>query len=813
MQGVKFALSSGALLALLLALNLKIESIPPLGKLLNPFTGVWQNAEIRAMERAASLRLEALRGPVDVAFDRRGVPHIFADDDHDLYFTQGYLTARDRLWQMEFQTRGAAGRLAEVLGRKALDFDRFQRRIGMVYGARNTLEEMRRSPRTWAAVLAYSAGVNAYIKTLGPADYPLEYKLLDYAPEAWTPLKCVLLIKYMAWNLSGYSSDLALSKIVADYGQPTLDVLFPALPQGAAPVIPADTQWDFTPVERVAPLKPYTPRLNLQGGLAPTHGGEIGSNNWAVAAHKTAAGFPLLANDPHLRLSLPSTWYEIQLHAPGINTYGVSLPGAPGVVIGFNEEIAWGLTNGGTDVLDWYEIHFKDEALAQYRYDGQWQSVRREIEQIRVRGEPAFMDTVLYTHHGPVVWHDSRSSLKAKAPLHGTVPPRLAMRWAGHEPSDEIGSLYLLNRARDYEEFTAAIARFICPAQNFVFADRKGDIALWHQGRFPAKWSGQGLVVGDGADPLYEWQGWIPPQQNPHSKNPSRGFVASANQHPTALSYPYPWSWRYAYYRGKRINQRLNAMEEITLADFIALQLDNKYLLAQEVLPVLLEHLVGEVLDVEQRQAVAALASWDCMYNADMLEPTLFDAWWRAIYGGVWQDEFGAAGEYPTSPRTVQLIKEEPASVWFDDQRTEEIEDSARLIRRAFTAAWDILRMERGPWGSAWQWGQVKGTKLRHLLGLPGLDSETLFVGGGPRIVNATGRYGGPSWRMVVELGPQVRAWGIYPGGQSGNPGSRRYDDFIDTWVRGELDELVFLRRLDEVDGRIEARWVLEGEQ
>lgn len=406
MQKIKFAFSTILLMSLVIVLSTKIGSFPPLGKVLHPFIGVWQNVETDKMDTKTSVFIKTLHGQVDVVFDTRGVPHLFAADDDDLYFAQGYVTARDRLWQMDFQSRLVSGRLAEIFGSKVLDFDRFQRRMGLVYGAKKAVEKMRRSPKTWSVIQAYSAGINAYIESLDPAAYPLEYKLLDYAPESWTPLHCALLVKYMAWNLTGYSSDLALSQIAAVYGQQTIDELFPAFIQGAVPVIPADTQWDFEPLNCIVPAIPYVPYLESQQSLMPMHGGEVGSNNWAVAARKTAAGYPLLANDPHLQLLLPSFWYEIQLQASGVNTYGVSIPGIPGVVIGFNEEIAWGVTNGGDDVLDWYKTDFEDENLRRYRYDDAWRPVRRVVEKIQVRGAASVADTVLYTHHGPVVWHD-----------------------------------------------------------------------------------------------------------------------------------------------------------------------------------------------------------------------------------------------------------------------------------------------------------------------------------------------------------------------------------------------------------------------
>ena len=273
-------------------------------------------------------------------------PTSFAANDHDLYYAQGYLTARDRLWQMEFMTRVAAGRISEVVGPKALEYDRFQRRMGLGFGAENSLREMMQNDTTRLVLESYSAGVNAYISQLRPADYPFEYKLLDYAPEPWQPLKCALLLKLMAWDLSGRSDDLRLSNILSKYGPEVTRDLFPDYPFRADPVVPEGTPLDFTPL----PVPVAPPLFGAAvSGLVPSRepDAELGSNNFAVAGSRSASGLPLLANDPHLQLNLPSIWYQIQLSAPGQNVYGVTIPGAPAVIIGFNENVAWGVTNVG----------------------------------------------------------------------------------------------------------------------------------------------------------------------------------------------------------------------------------------------------------------------------------------------------------------------------------------------------------------------------------------------------------------------------------------------------------------------------------
>ncbi|MFQ5706629.1 MAG: penicillin acylase family protein [bacterium] len=807
MRWLKLILTGGFTVALVVVLNSKIGLLPPLGKFLDPFHGFWQNADPGKAQTEQKLRVEGLHSPVTILYDDRMVPHIFAADDYDLYFAQGYVTARDRLWQMEFQTRAAAGRLSEVLGKRTLEYDRYQRRTGMRLAAQKAVQSMQASPQVRETIQAYTAGVNAYILGLREEAYPLEYKLLDYVPEPWTPLKCALLLKHMAWMLTGYSTDLQMSNTLAKFGPEVVADLFPEFPPNVDPVIPPGTSWHFKSVQVKPPPNPLQPGLT-NGAVPFAPNPDNGSNNWAVSGSKTASGYPILANDPHLELNLPSIWYEMQLVSPTVNVYGVTLPGSPNVIIGFNRDVAWGVTNAESDVLDWYQIKFKDPSLLEYWYDHGWRKTTRVIEEIKIRGGAAVMDTVVYTHHGPIPLKPNERAFSRQ------VPTLTAMRWLGHDDSDEAQAFYKLNRARSYDDYVEAISHYACPAQNFVFADAEGDIAIWHNGRFPAKWKPQGKFIGDGSDPLYDWQAWIPHQQNPHVKNPQRGFVSSANQKPTDASYPYYLGWHYApYARSKRINQLLSQMTDIVPDDFRKMQLDTKNLHAESVLPVLLGMVEQSELGDAELTAFNELKSWDYRSDAEKIAPTIFDQWWRRLYGAIWDDEFGAPGSnlrYPGRDRTAEMILRQPDAKWFDDARTPEIETLALLANNSFKAACAFLQEKYGPVGDRWQWGKYKGTAILHLAKIPGLGRTDLFVDGDARVINATSRHHGPSWRMVVALGPQVKAWGIYPGGQSGNPGSPHYDDFIDAWVHGQLAELLYLQSKEEKNQRLVSKLILE---
>lgn len=787
--------------AIFWGLHFRHGLFPPLGKLLNPFAGFWRNGE-RPDPSLKVLVLPGLRDRVDIVWDARRVPHIFARNDHDLYFAQGYVVARDRLWQMEFQALYAAGRLAEVFGPAALDTDRLQRRLGMVWAAEKAARAMAEDPVIRDVVQAYADGVNAYIAGLKSAGFPVEYKILDYRPEPWTALKAALLVKYMAWMLSGHNTDLAQTRTRDALGEEVIRTLYPDVPPFLEPIIPRGTVWDFdgAPEGRDEAAPPQGARLPDPGIESSRSEKEeargVGSNNWAAAGSRTRSGFPILSNDPHLDLSLPSIWYELQLNAPGIDVYGVTFAGAPGVIIGFNRRAAWGLTMMGADVLDWYRVRFKDESRREYAYGGGWRPVVVRSETIKVRGRRDVTDRVLYTHHGPVVRLEGE---KAAEPW---IPAEAAMRWSAHDPSLELKAFTLLNRAAGYEDYLEALRHFACPAHNFVYADAEGDIALWSNGRFPLRPPGNGRYLLDGSSPGDDWPGWIPWEQNPHVRNPERGFVSSANQNPTDETYPHDLGWDFeSFERGARINEVLAEGADLEPEDMVSLQNDTLSLRARMLLPRLLPALKAAPLAAGERRALEALEKWDFRYAAESEAATLFDALWRALNERTWNDETQEGQEkiaWPKSSVFLDLALNRPESAFFDDKTTPEVETFDDLVPPAFQAALRRLEERHGPFGEAWRWGRTHGREIFHLGRLPGFGSGRLETSGGPAVLNVAGGNIGPSWRMTVALGPEVKAWGILPGGQSGNPGSRFYDNAVADWAAGKTYELIFMRHPDE---------------
>lgn len=784
------------------ALNTKFGDLPPLLKFLNPFTGFWQNAEKLSINATEKLVLKGTQQNVDVVFDDRMIPHIFAQNDHDVYFAQGYITAMHRLWQMDFQTRYAAGRLSEVVGKKAIELDRYQRRMGMVYGAEKSMQGMMADPKSREMINAYTEGINTYIHSLSKAQYPLEYKLLDFSPEDWTPLKCALLLKQMSAVLAMGSTEFYMTNILRKFGPEVTANLFPDYPVKEDPIIPAGTKWNFKPLPIPQPPVLFTEMTTGKTRTKELEEG-IGSNNWAVSGAKTASGYPILANDPHLNLTLPSIWYQIQLHAPGLNAYGVSLPGAPGITIGFNEHIAWGVTNVAADVLDYYQIEFKDNTHQQYKYNHAWKNTTTRLETIEIRGSKNLVDTVVYTHQGPVVYFQHPEKLK----MADNVPTGNALRWIAHERSNELMTFYKLNRGKNYDDYRKALTYYTAPAQNFVFASADNDIAITANGKFPLKWKDQGKFILDGSDPKNDWQGWIPADQNPTVKNPERNFVSSANQSSTDQSYPYYINWEFSpYERGKRINDKLKVMKNATADSIRIMQSDTYSIFAQDLLPALLSKIDPSKLNATQKEAFHITRSWNKFFAANAIGGSIFDLWSKRLFYDIWDDEFTIANipmRYPSRDRTVALILKEENAKWFDNVNTPAKETLSDLVNEAFKYSCDSLERKYGPIGKTWAWANVKQTHVPHLANIPGFGSKTLLIGGAKSTINALSESNGPSWRMVVELGKTPKGHGVYPGGQSGNPGSAFYDDMISTWADGKLYDLYLMSSADDKKGKV----------
>ncbi len=793
---------------LIFVFNIKWGKIPPLGKIFSPQVGFWQNAEKVSKDFSEDLSIAGVKQPVKVWLDKEMVPHIFAKNDADAYYVQGYLTARDRLWQMEMQIRATGGYVSEVLGKQSLEYDRRQRRKGMVSAAKKTLAAMESDSTTREMVEAYTQGINAYIQTLDYKDYPLEYKLLNYQPERWTPLKTALLIKYLGDYLTGNTSDLKNTNALKHFSLSDFNELFPVFPDSLYPIIPKGTAYyNPTATLKKAPVDSlWIPQKGIRFS-PPMPDKDNGSNNWAVQAKRTASGSAILANDPHLTLNMPSLWYEVQIHSPNMNVYGASLPGAPGVVIGFNNRISWGVTNAMRDVKDFYAIKFKDSIRRRkYWYKGEWKNTKLKVEKIKIRHHKPFYDTVAYTVFGPVMYdptfpNESEGSLS------------LAVHWAANDTTNELKAINLINHANNYNDFKAGLKYFENPGQNFAFADVTGNVGVWEQGKFPVRWKNQGKFILPGFDDTYRWKKTIPFKENPHIFDPEQGYVFSANQNPTDSTYPYPYFGHFIYYRAQHIDQFLKSHDQVTIKDMMRLQTDYYSAFAAEALPFMLSNIMTNQFQGEAGRYMDSLKHWQYEMNPKSMSATIFHLWWKNFKKAIWYSPLHFADSLPlpepTAKTTIEWLKRNPNMKYLDNKETGERETLQSVLHDSFTQTTDSLAALSSD--SLREWGVFQGTNVMHLTGISAFSHKHLFRGGGRFTVNANknskdGKSIGPSWRMVVQMSTPIKAYGIYPGGQSGNPGSRYYDNFIEKWNEGEYFRLNFYSTEDSTDKSIKYR-------
>lgn len=801
MRIVSFLISAVFTVAFIFILNTKMVAPAPLGALLSPQQGLWQNAEPSDKDFSQDLTFSSLKGKASVYFDERLVPHVFAENENDLYFIQGFLHAKFRLFQMELQTYAAAGRASELVGEVALKHDREFRRLGMVFAAEAALNEIEKDPVIKATCDAYTAGVNAYINSLTESSLPIEYKLIGNKPELWSNFKSALFLKLMSNDLAGHDSDFEMTNAKHFFSKEDFDLLYPAVQDSADPVIPKGTIYDTPYVKPVAPL--FADSLYFNKTLVTAEEFEKpnaanGSNNWAVSGNKTKSGAPILCSDPHLGLNLPSVWYEMQLSAPGLNVYGATFPGSPMVIIGFNDSCAFGFTNGGRDVRDYYEIKFKDDSRKEYWFNNEWKQTEFRIETVKVAGGADVHDTVAYTVFGPVMYDKNFNGGRL------TNDKNYAVRWKAHDASNDLLAFYLLDRAKNYADYSAAITYLHTPGQNAVFACKSGDIAIRTQGEWPAKWKGQGDFIMPGTDSAYMWQGMIPQNEIPFQYNPERGFVSSANQKPADTTYPYYLGREYPMARGILINKRLAGMQQITPQDMMSLQTDNYNFYAAAMVPLFLRAIDVQLLSGNEMKYFSLLQTWNLRNDADSKGATVYEELFQHFKEQVYNDEFAKAPlpiQYPFESTLIEGVLRDSAYKFYDDIATPQKESFADITTLAFKRAAASLEKKESEGKLAW--AKYKDTHIDHLLRLPAFSRQHLAVGGGKNMINAVKENHGPSWRMIVNLTAGTEAYGVYPGGQSGNPGSKYYDNFIGEWVAGKYYNLWMMTKDQTADKTI----------
>jgi penicillin amidase len=749
------------------------------------------------------LRLSGLKGEVRIERDEHGIPSIRAQSLDDLAFGLGVAHAQDRLWQMETHRRIGSGRLAEAFGEAAVDTDRVLRALGVRRAAQAQWDNTKGEARE--LLLAYSRGVNATVKQAMRARPP-EFVLLGLQPEEWGPVDSIAWSIMMAWDLgANWNNELLRLRLSTQLTKDRIDDVLPPYP-GEKPLETMDYAAYYRSLkltDKLAGLDAMTQQLLA---AAPPSGIEgEGSNNWVLSGSRTTTGSPLLANDPHLKLSAPALWYFARLEMPGLKVAGATLPGMPGVVLGQNEHIAWGFTNTGPDVQDLYLERIKPDDPAQYQTPEGWARFETFAETIKVKGKPDVAITVRRTRHGPVISDAGVADdvIGAKA---GMV---LAMRWTALDAdNDATGTALQMNRATSVAGFIDATRGWVAPMQNMVVADRDGHIGLIAPGRVPVRKPEndlKGLAPAPGWDARYDWAGWVPFDALPQQRDPAAGFIATANQRIVPADYqPFLTSNWALPYRHQRIVQMIEAAPKHSQADLRRMHADVKSLATPRLLPWLLKAQSSHPLAAA---ALQQMTGFDGTMAADRAAPLIFWSWSRHLSRRVLADEVGQdlydrTLAFRGYADTLELLMERNDAWWCDDKSTPAVETCAQQADAALTDALQELQASQGGDPAAWRWGKAHQARSEHR---PFSNVKALAkwfelrtpVGGDTYTVNVS-RVGlrpdrttgelyldehGPSLRGLYDLADRSKSVVMHSTGQSGIPWSPLYRSFVGPWA------------------------------
>lgn len=792
-------LGTGLLCAVL---NRSFEGLSPLGKLISPSQGLWRHHPTKPqdLERGLSQALkDSGLKPVRLSFDSREIPHLEADDDTSLYFAQGFVTAYYRLWQMDFVSRIAVGETAELLGEKALPLDRFFRRLRMPAAVRSSAELMQTDPITRGPLTAYTRGVNARIQRLGLDSIPVEYRIFNILPETWSEERSAALLKFMAWELTGYLYDFRMTATKAKLDQTVFEFLFPFEPKKPGSILGE--------IKKAVTQDPRSRRISLEAltetPILPEPAN--GSNNWAVPARLMKNRRALLANDLHLSYMLPSLWLPMQLTTPEMNVFGASLPGAPGIIVGFTESMGWAVTNGTDDVLDWYSLRFRDEKRQEYLFQDSktlqesWRPVVARDEIIRVVGGKSETVRTRETHVGPIVFDEHDASAIRE------VPSGLTVQWIGFHPSNELRTFLMLNRSEHARDCISALRGYVSPAQNFLCADRLGKIVYRHAGVFPNRDGRDGRIVYEASSDSDLWQGLIPQEETP-SLETSTELVVTANQAPFSGEGVRRYGWFFAApFRANRIRERIEAKKSWAPEDMIDVQADQHGFLGEKFKATILANAASagalrELLSRPRCEKSSGptlreeIESWSGVYAASDVVAPLIQEWVTTFERATWTRLIGPSTDvyWPAVWRLAELFDEEASAYW-DDPSTSELETLETRLAETYREACANLRLRAGS-GSP-RWSEYQKTFIEHTGRIPGLGRHVRNTGGVADAIFANKGNHGPTWKMIVSFEDHPRGWSMIPGGVSGDPASRRYDDQVQDWVEGKMHQIDFKMR------------------
>ncbi|WP_245835756.1 penicillin acylase family protein [Virgibacillus ndiopensis] len=735
------------------------------------FVNAYINKSLAQVE--GTIDLPMLENEVTVITDENGVPHIKAENKHDLYIAQGYIQAQSRMFQMELSRRQASGTLSEVVGEVAIDQDKYFRTLGLRRAAEESYKIY--SDQAKQVLQWFSDGVNTYMKQAKEDNsLPIEFKLIGADPAKWTPIDSLTIGKYMAFDLGGHWKQQAFNYFALNnFNKQKAYELFPKYPENKPTIIGEDEIDVASSFDQAVIPHPFN-----------------GSNNWVVSGEKTKSGLPLLADDPHLGLATPSIWYQMQLKTPELTVSGVIFAGVPGIILGHNDAIAWGVTNTGPDVQQLYLEKRNPDNPDEFLYEGKWEKAVAIDEPIKVKDGETIDYQVVETRHGPIISDFANESAKETA---------MSLRWTALEPTTELEAILEINQASDWDEFEKGLEKFLAPAQNFIFASNDGTIAYKANGNIPIyEDDDDALLPMEGWEKENDWKGYIPFDELPTVVNPEKGFIATANNKIVGDDYPYHISNVWAQpYRYERIAEVLEADDDFTIEDMQNLQMDQTNLQAREFVPIFVNALEETDLSTVEQHALELLKNWNYVDKVDAAQPLIFQNWLNEIEAILYKDEipedvmdlFGSRGQ-----TTDNILRSGNNSIW--------IQENGGLVNILQTSLKYTLNQLTAKYGddmSAWQWGDYHKVQFPHPLSdvSPVLafffNNEDPIPVGGSSVTPMAASYDtktgivdhGASWRFVIDTSDMDKGYHIVGPGQAGHFKSDWYHDQMDDWVEG----------------------------
>jgi penicillin amidase len=791
--------------------------LPALGPAFNPVTGAWTMAA-DAQVSSQTLHLAGLQQPVQVSLETDGTAHIVAQTDHDLFLATGYVHARFRLFQMDLLRRTGEGRLSEVVGKAALDSDKFELQLGLLRTAQLEWSQLPADDVSRQALIAYAQGVDDRI-TEAESTHQLGamFTLLGYQPKPWTPIDSLVVKGDMTQDLDFGDTPLVIAQLDKSLGADLTSEWFPILPPnqqapydpGPYPnptTAPIETMRQVTGAEAATAAGLYQRLAALPPGLIATGGN---SNNWAVAGTKSVSGGALMAGDPHLHLTLPAIWFQLTQDSPGYHTSGVSFPGTPIVVIGHNQHISWSETNGANQATFFYEEHEDSAHPNQYFWKGAWQNYKTVSYDIPVLGGSTQHLTVKLSVHGPVINERGLTT---------------SVWWAGNLPSQDFGVVLRIGQASNFQQFRDALRDWHAPSQNFVYADDKGNIGLVSAGYYPLVVDGQPWLPmpGTGEDDV---TGTVPYDQIPQAYNPPDGIIWSANQRQVTSDYPYYVGTASNFfdpgYRANEIHRVLRQQTanggKLSAADMMALQTDTRDFLASEIVPVLLKKLSSEQLGPAESTAQALLRSWDYRMDTSSAAASIWWTFWQSYLSETF-DPWWKSRAVPVDRHELDKWLGQDLEAWTLGDTANRVfsapgagsRNALDVMLKAFHTTVSTLTKSLGSDPKSWAWGRVHTRELESFAQVSGLSYGPRADRGDaytPLAAPGFPSTHGPSWRMVVDWGSGSFS-GIYPGGQSENPASSWYTNHVDTWWNGQYAPMLTADQATAATGTV--KWGLQ---